>query len=415
MSMVLDQGQGTSDSKYFLTLWNISGGGTMAERVKFIYTEEFQQYNFSPSHPLQPVRLKLTYELLKSYGVFETSQLKIVSGRKASDDELLLVHAPEYIDAVKQIGISGNESELSYSFGIGFGDNPAFKGIHDASSLIAGSSILAADLVMTGEADHAINIAGGLHHALKNRASGFCVYNDAACAIAHASKSYGIKVVYIDIDAHHGDGVQWAFYDRSDVLTISLHESGRYLFPGTGFVDEIGQGEGQGFSVNVPLEAGTGDGLFVRAFSEIVPPIVRAFKPDLIVSQNGCDTHYTDPLAQLNLTTNAYETLYSMIHELAHEVCDGKLVVLGGGGYQLYQVVPRAWSLLSAGLAGIALDDYTPGSWQELCFDLVHSQCPIRLRDRATAVPISYVESIDKKTDDIISNVQQKIFPYYDL
>lgn len=325
----------------------------------------------------------------------------------------MLVHAPEYIDIVKKVGASGKESELSYSFGIGFGDNPAFKGMHEASSLVAGSSILAADLVMTGEVDHAINIAGGLHHALRNRASGFCVYNDVACAIAHASKTYGIKVAYIDTDAHHGDGVQWAFYNRADVLTISLHESGRFLFPGTGFVDEIGEGEGQGFSVNVPLEPGTGDDLFVRAFNEIVPPIVRAFKPDLIVAQNGCDTHYTDPLAQLNLTTGAYETLYSTIHELAHEVCGGKLVALGGGGYQIYQVVPRAWSLLSAELAGIALDDHTPGPWQELCTNLVHSPCPAKLRDKAAAAPTIYVESIDEKTDDIILSVKQKMFPYY--
>jgi len=381
----------------------------------FVYNEEFQEYNFSPTHPLQPIRLKLTYELLKDYGVFDKKRVEVVPGRMATDEELMLVHAWEYINAVKKISETGDEPVKGYEFGIGPGDNPAFKGMHEASSLIVGSSIRAAELVMEGTTYNAINISGGLHHALRDRASGFCVYNDTACAIAYAAKEYGVKVAYIDIDAHHGDGVQWAFYDRSDVLTISLHESGRYLFPGTGFVDEIGRGEGEGFSVNVPLEPDVNDDLYLKAFTEIVPPIIKAFKPDLIVSQNGCDTHYTDPLAQLSLTTNAYEFLYAAIYELAHEVCGGRLVALGGGGYQIYQVVPRAWALLTAGLAKVTLDDYTPSTWQDVCTAKAQTHCPVRLRDKAVITTMSTIGSLEQATAATILSVKQKLFPYYGL
>lgn len=381
----------------------------------FVYSDELQEYNFSPTHPLQPVRLKLTYELLKDYGVFDRKHMEVVPGRPATDEELMLVHAWEYINAVKKISETGEEPIKGYEFGIGPGDNPAFKGMHEASSLVAGSSILATDLVMEGKTSHAISISGGLHHALRDRASGFCIYNDAACAIASAAKKYGIKVAYIDIDAHHGDGVQWAFYDRSDVLTISLHESGRFLFPGTGFVDEVGKGGGEGYSVNIPLEPDTYDELYLQAFEEIVPLIIRAFKPDLIVSQNGCDTHYTDPLAQLSLTTNAYERLYALIHELAHEVCEGRLVALGGGGYQIYQVVPRAWALLSASIAGVALDDYTPGTWQDVCTTEAQTHCPVRLRDKAIVTAMANTESLVQTTAATILSVKKKLFPYYGL
>ncbi len=386
----------------------------MSKVVIFLYNEEFQEYEFSSAHPLKPIRLKLTYELLRDYGVFGSTQVKVMPGRLATDEELMLVHAPEYINTVKKISETGNEPSYAYAFGIGPGDNPAFKGMHEASSLIAGCSIVAVDEVMNEKAEHAVNISGGLHHALRDKASGFCIYNDPAIAIAHAAKKYGARVAYIDIDVHHGDGVQWAFYDRADILTVSLHESGRFLFPGTGFIDEVGTGKGEGFSVNVPLEPGTYDDLYLSAFNSIVPPILRAFKPDLIVSQNGCDTHYTDPLAGLSLTTNAYEKLYGAVHNLAHEICGGRLVALGGGGYQAYQVVPRAWSLLSADLANIDLGNSVPESWQELCSEKAHTKCPDSLRD-GEIVPRTFAESIEDRTAHIIASVKQKVFPYYDL
>jgi acetoin utilization protein AcuC len=363
---------------------------------------------------MQPIRLKLTYDLLKDYGVFDGPKLQVVEGREASDDELMLIHSPEYVDAIRRISETGEESMDTYEYGIGYGDNPAFKGIHESSSLIAGSSIVAVDLVMSGEADHAINIAGGLHHAMRDRASGFCIYNDCAMAAEHAAKAYGARVAYLDIDAHHGDGVQVAFYDRSDVLTISLHEDGKFLFPGTGFVNEVGTGEGEGYSVNCPLEPGTYDRLYIAAFKQIVPQIIRAFKPDLIISENGCDTHYTDPLAGLSLTTDAYEYLYAMIHHLAHEVCDGRLVALGGGGYQAFQVVPRAWALLSAGLADIHLDDYTPVSWQSVCSKSAMAACPVKLRDK-TLLTLGHPDSLERRVSGVVQKVHEKVFPYFGL
>ncbi|MDI6716093.1 MAG: acetoin utilization protein AcuC [Actinomycetota bacterium] len=387
----------------------------MSIGTAFVYSERFQEYNLSPTHPLRPIRLKLTYELLRAYGFFEKSGMAVVQGREATDDELALVHSPKYIDVVKSVSKTAEAGAKLYSFGIGPGDNPAFEGMHSASSFVVGSSITAVDLVMSGKVEHAINISGGLHHAMRDRASGFCIYNDAACAIAYASKKYGARVAYIDIDAHHGDGVQWAFYDRADILTMSLHESGFFLFPGTGFVDEIGSGEGTGYSVNIPLEPGTYDDVYIWAFKEVVLPIVRAFRPDLIVSQNGCDSHFTDPLAQLNLTTNAYEQLYSMIHELAHEVCGGRLVALGGGGYQIYHVVPRAWSLLSASLTITELGDCIPGSWQEMCYNLSHTECPSRLRDEKQTVAKFKAGSIKEKTEATVLDVKKKLFPFFGL
>lgn len=398
-------------------------GGVDDEPVAFIYGDEFSEYNFSSSHPLQPIRLKLTYELLKAYGVFYKPHIKLLPGRLATDEELLGVHTAGYVEAVKKISetgdafgdssiYGGDESVYGPKFGIGAGDNPAFKGMHEAASLITGSAIEAVELVMSGQVAHAVSISGGLHHALSDRASGFCVYNDPACAIDYAVKHYGARVLYVDIDAHHGDGVQWAFYNRSDVLTLSLHESGRYLFPGTGFIEEIGTGEGEGYSVNVPFEPGIYDELYLHAFDEIVPPVIRAFKPDLIVSQNGCDSHYTDPLASMGLTTNAFEYMYGRIHELAHEVAGGKLVALGGGGYQIYEVVPRAWTLLTAEVASVALDNELPGPWREMCASYSRSEAPRKLHDE----PIEgAAANLQAKTEQTIEQVKQKLFPYLGL
>jgi acetoin utilization protein AcuC len=386
----------------------------MSELVTYVYNDEFQEYDFDPNHPLQPIRLKLSYELSKDYGIFKQSNVKVVAGRFATDDELLLVHDKDYIEAVLEAGESYRDDLSFMEFGIGPGDNPLFERMHDAASLIAGASIVAVDAVINGKSDHAINISGGLHHAQRRKAAGFCIYNDCSIAIEHACREHGIRIAYIDIDAHHGDGVQWSFYNRPDVLTISLHEDGRYLFPGTGFIDEVGAGKGEGFSVNIPLEPGTYDKLYLDAFEQIVPPIVRAYGPDLIISQNGCDTHYTDPLAGLSLSTEAYERLYKAIHNLAHEVCDGRLVALGGGGYQIYQVVPRAWTLLTANLAGVSLDDHTPGSWQGFCSEKATFSCPKRLRDKKT-LTLNHTVSIENRITGLISRVKEKVFPYFDL
>jgi acetoin utilization protein AcuC len=386
----------------------------MSKLVTYVYNDDFQEYNFGSSHPLQPVRLKLAYELSNDYGIFDNENVKVAAGHLASNDELLLVHDQDYIDAVMNASKSREDDMSFLDYGIGPGDNPTFEHMHEAAAMISGASITAVDAVMEGGSDHAINISGGLHHALRNRASGFCIYNDCSIAIEHACKKYGIRVVYLDTDAHHGDGVQWSFYDRPDVLTISLHEDGRFLFPGTGFVDEIGTGAGEGFSVNLPFEPGVYDKLYVDAFEQIVPPIIRAFKPDLIISQNGCDTHYTDPLAGMSLSTGSYESIYATIHNLAHEVCDGRLVALGGGGYQIYEVVPRAWTLLAADLVGVILDDYTPSSWQDFCSEKATFSCPLMLRDKEM-MTLNHRFSVEDKVSEMVAKVKTKVFPHFDL
>jgi acetoin utilization protein AcuC len=389
-------------------------GGNMSKLVTYVYNDDFQEYNFGSDHPLQPVRLKLAYELSNEYGIFDNENVRVVAGHLASKEELLLVHDQDYIDAVMNASKSREDDMSFLEYGVGPGDNPAFEHMHEAAAMIAGASITAVDAVMESGSDHAISISGGLHHALRNKASGFCIYNDCSIAIEHACKKYGIRVVYLDTDAHHGDGVQWSFYDRPDVLTISLHEDGRFLFPGTGFIDEVGTGAGEGFSVNLPFEPGVYDKLYMDAFEQIVPPIIRAFKPDLIVSQNGCDTHYTDPLAGMSLSTGSYESIYSTIHNLAHEVCDGRMVALGGGGYQIYQVVPRAWTLLTADLVGMSLDDYTPSSWQDFCSEKATFSCPLMLRDKEM-LTLNHRFSVEDKVAEMVAKVKTKVFPYFDL
>ncbi|MBV9121454.1 MAG: acetoin utilization protein AcuC, partial [Chloroflexi bacterium] len=279
-------------------------------------------YDFGPTHPLQPVRVELAVELMRAYGLLDLPNVELIAPRPASDIELQLIHSAEYIDAIRRAGSSGDTALCVPEYGLGPGDNPVFAGMHEASALVAGGSIVAADYVMRGSGRHAFSIAGGLHHAMAGRASGFCVYNDASIAIEHLRSRYGTRVMYLDTDAHHGDGVQAAFYASPDVLTVSFHESGRYLFPGTGFVNEIGTGPGSGFAVNVPLPPGTADNGYRHAFDEVVPRLARAFKPDVIVNQNGADAYRDDPLAHLRTSSGFYAHVAESVHALAHELCD---------------------------------------------------------------------------------------------
>ncbi|MFZ5768600.1 MAG: acetoin utilization protein AcuC, partial [Bacillota bacterium] len=271
-------------------------------------------------------------------------------------------------------------------FGLGTDDNPLFAGMHEASSLAVGASLLGAELIARGKLDHALNLAGGLHHAQAACASGFCVYNDAAVAIAHLRRRHGWRVAYVDIDAHHGDGVQWAFYYEPQVLTISLHETGRFLFPGTGFVNERGAGPGYGYAVNVPLEPFTEDASWQEAFLAVVPPLLRRFGPDIIVSQHGCDGHRLDPLAHLALTTESYELAARTLHALAHELCGGRWLALGGGGYD-WRVVPRVWTLLWAEIAGLQVPPAVPTSWVERWQDRCPQPLPHTMRDNRADLP----------------------------
>jgi acetoin utilization protein AcuC len=326
-------------------------------RALFYWSPQFCQYDLGAFHPLKPERLELTHSLISACGLLDKDGVETIAPEPALDEDLLLVHSREYVDVLRALDRGIHSSNL-YSYGIGTGDNPIFLGIYEASALYSGASLQAAKALFHGEAQAAFNIAGGLHHAHHSRAAGFCVFNDPALAIAWLLKesSGNAKIVYLDIDAHHGDGVQEAFYDNPRVLTISLHESGQTLFPGTGSVEEMGSGPGKGFSVNLPLAPYTDDETYLWAFKEIVPPLVNAFTPDFFVSQLGVDAHFLDPLTHLCLTTSAYENIFNEISRMA----DNHWLALGGGGYSL-DVVPRAWTLAFASMLNETLPDELPG------------------------------------------------------
>ena len=271
--------------------------------------------------------------------------------RQASDEEIRLCHSARYVETVKALSDSSRRSGVSWServeAGFGSPDNPVADGMHEACATIVGGSIVAAEAVHSGAVRHAFNPAGGLHHASRDRAHGFCVYNDVAVAVGWL-REQGHRVAYVDVDVHHGDGTQALFYSDPQVLTVSLHESGRYLFPGTGFPDEVGAGEARGTSANLPLQPYTWDEPMLAAFEAVVPPLLREFRPTVLVTQDGCDTHFLDPLAHLQCSTAVWPHFGRRFHELAHELCEGRWVATGGGGYALREVVPRAWALLFA-------------------------------------------------------------------
>ena len=324
----------------------------MSGTVRLVWGDAFMAYRLSDTHPLQPLRVKLTVELIKELGL--EAYAEIVEPRRATDEEIALCHSPRYIELVKRLSDDAQSADQEAArAGFDNRDNPIAAGMHDACAAIVGASILAAEAVHSGAALHAFNPAGGLHHAARERASGFCVYNDIAVAVAWLRR-HGHRVAYVDVDVHHGDGTQALFFSDPEVLTISLHESGRYLFPGTGFPDEIGVGPARGTSANLPLAPYTWDEPWLAAFEAVVPPLLREFRPTVLVTQDGCDTHALDPLAHLLGSTAIWPHVGRRFHELAHELCGGRWVATGGGGYAIREVVPRAWTLLFAEMVGRA-------------------------------------------------------------
>jgi len=321
----------------------------------FIYTDAYLDYDYGPTHPLRIIRLKLTYDLIKAYGLLDLPSVQFIPTIKAEEKELAVFHSEEYLSLLRQVN-EGFALGDAYTYGLGPGDNPIFPGLYHLSLLVSGATLQAIDFVADGNGEIAFNIAGGLHHAMRSRASGFCYVNDPVIGIMRLL-SRGKRVAYIDIDAHHGDGVQKAFYDTDQVLTISLHETGYTLFPGTGYEYEIGEGKGEGYSVNLPFPPETEDDIYVWAFEEVVPELIHTFKPDVVVTQLGVDTFYDDPLTNLHLSIFGFERVLKRIKDLAP-----KWVALGGGGYNIFNVA-RAWSLAWAVMNGIDLEEGLPGSF----------------------------------------------------
>ena len=319
-----------------------STGAFIMTKAVFVYSEELLKYRFSKEHPFNQYRLKITLDLLQKSHLIDAHH--IIAPRIATDEELHLVHDPNYVQAVKLAGQGLLKPEQAENYGLGTEDTPMFPDMHEASALLVGGTLTAVDQVMTGQAQHALHIGGGLHHGFRGKASGFCIYNDSSVAIKYIQEKYNARVLYVDTDAHHGDGVQWSFYDDDQVCTFSIHETGRYLFPGTGNINERGQGKGYGYSFNIPIDAFTEDESWLYAYETAFREITEFFKPDVILTQNGADSHYFDPLTHLSATMRIYERIPKLAHELAHQYCNGKWIAVGGGGYDIWRVVPRAWS-----------------------------------------------------------------------
>ncbi len=324
-------------------------------KTALIHSDAWTRFDYGPQHPLRMERLGLTWRLMEAYGLTALPGAVVRAPEPAPESALAVYHGAEYLQMLKATN-GGQAPKLAERFGLGPGDNPVFPGLWDAARLCASGSLLAADLVASGQADRVFHFAGGLHHAMPSRASGFCYVNDAVLAILRL-REQGLRVLYVDIDAHHGDGVQHAFYGDPTVLTISTHERGDYLFPGTGFVEEAGTGAGVGYSVNLPLEPFTDSSVYLPAFEQIVPPLLGAFRPDVVVAQLGIDSHRTDPLTHLALDIQGFARAVSRITELSP-----KLVCLGGGGYDL-QNVARAWTAAWAVLNGVELPAALPASF----------------------------------------------------
>jgi acetoin utilization protein AcuC len=321
-------------------------------KAVLVYNKEFGRHSYGSYHPLKVERLQLTMDLIKAYGLCTSSGVPWIEAQKADEQDLLPIHSQDYLDILKAAN-SGQAPPKAWEYGLGSGDNPVFSGVYDWSLMVTGATLECIRQVRENNRQIAFNIAGGLHHAMRSRASGFCYLNDPAIGIARMIRD-GLRVVYLDIDVHHGDGVQDAFYHTDQVLTISLHQHGHTLFPGTGFPDEIGEGPGRGYAVNVPLAPGTGDDLYLWAFMEVVPPLVRAFDPDILMTQLGADSLGTDPLAALDLTTNGF---FELIREI--KSWNIKWVALGGGGYNIMNVA-RAWTRAWAVMKDADIPDALP-------------------------------------------------------
>ena len=394
----------------------------MVTQAGIVWDESFTGYNFGHDHPMNPIRLDLTARLCDAFGLFSHDDVVVTEPDMATDEEIATVHEIDYIEAVRQASATPEDADPSY--GLGTEDDPAFKGIHESAARIVAGTLEVCRAVWTGEVEHGVNFCGGMHHAMPDTASGFCIYNDIAVGIQWLLDNGAQRVVYVDIDVHHGDGVERIFWDDPRVLTISIHETGRALFPGTGWPTDIGGVEAVGGVANIALPPGVGDSGWLRAFHAAVLPLIRAFKPVVIVSQHGADSHELDPLAHLSLSVDAQRSAAASLHRVSHEVCGGKWVALGGGGYEVINVVPRTWTHLTAIASHrpIPVATETPIAWQNYVNELTGQQvAPTRMGDlSAEDGPLwwrSWESGYDpgNEVDRSIIATRQAVFPHMGL
>ncbi|HLS03601.1 MAG TPA: acetoin utilization protein AcuC [Actinomycetales bacterium] len=388
----------------------------MTSLVQFAWSEDLTRYNFGPRHPMSPLRLELTVRLARELGLLDSNDLEVVWPEKATTKQLQLVHTPEYVAAVQEAAASG---ETNLEFGLGTDDVPVFRDIHTASARIVGGSLALAENIWRGEVLHGVNIAGGLHHAMPDGAGGFCVYNDASVAIARLLELGAKRVAYVDLDAHHGDGVERAFWDDPRVLTISVHESPLSLFPGTGHPVDLGGADAEGSAVNVALPGGIRDGKWLRAVHAVIDPVLRTFEPEIIVSQHGVDGHWEDPLTHLALSVDGMREAMNAVHNLSHELCEGRWLALGGGGYEIVDVVPRAWShLLAIALhTPLALRDPIPQGWRDYVAHRLGRHAKAALGDDADVWWKSWEVGYDPadEVDRAVMATRKAVFPLHGL
>ncbi len=320
--------------------------------MKIVYHPEYQSYNFGPGHPFSPKRLAILLDLFEALG----KKLAFISPEPATDEDLLTVHTEEFLNVVSMASMLMWTPDAK-RFGIDTHDVPIFAGMDEAARWLAGGTLEGAREVLRSS-EPVLQLGGGLHHAHPARAAGFCVYNDQAVATQYL-RNQGMRVAYIDVDVHHGDAVQWVHFNDPDVLTISLHESGLYLFPGTGMVAEMQHGQSV---VNIPLAMHTDDASFLEAFEAVVPAALVQFQPYVIVYECGVDAHMTDPLAHMNLTTHGYGKLFTLLMQVTQYYADGRGLFSLGGGYDMDATV-RSWGLLIHKLMDWPLPAELPVAW----------------------------------------------------
>lgn len=378
-------------------------------KAVYPYSDALLNYKFSQDHPLKPERLKLTYLLSKELGLLD--RVNLIEPKLATREELELFHTPEFIDAVQECS---KDLCSKATFGLGTADNPVFPDLYDAAARYVGATLDAMKEIERG-ARNAFAISGGLHHAHKSMASGFCVFNDIVVSIMHLQKKKNCRVLYFDFDAHHGDGTQNAFYRSKNVLTISVHQSGKYLFPGTGFIHEMGAAEGTGYSVNIPLLPGGGSSDLIRIVDEIVVPLFESYGPDLLVTQLGVDGHFLDPLAHLVYTTHGYEAVLKKLKKLSEDLCKIGWLAVGGGGYHPVNVA-RLWTLFLSIMLDERIPEKLPEDFVMTCENMGFDRCPEGFRDTAEVVQGYFPrDEIDLDLDRTIRRVKETVFPYHGL
>lgn len=384
----------------------------MGANAAVVWDSSLLGYDLGGEHPLHPIRLELTVRLAAALGVLDGVELLIPE--QAGEQEIERIHQAGYVAAVKEAPMVG----WDVGHGLGTPDNPVFDRMHEASARVVGSSLLAAQQIASGAVNRAVSIAGGLHHAMADRAAGFCVYNDVAVAIAWLLDHGMERIAYLDVDVHHGDGVQAAFYDDPRVLTISLHQNPMTLFPGTGFPRELGTGEAQGTSVNIALPPGTADPDWLRAFNAVVPSLLSAFAPQILVTQCGVDTHDEDPLAELSLSVDGHREIYRTMRELAEQHTAGRWLATGGGGYQLLRVVPRSWTHLLATMLDrdVTPEARLPTEWT----DVVHriaptAELPAAMTDGRSTSFEPWGGAAEVAVDSAIRDTRRAVFPLHGL